>query len=198
MKLDFSKKILLENDSVRLEPLKKSKHFDALLALSEEDPTLLKYSPSPFGTPELMRKYFKIYKKDHTAKTRYAFAIFDKKTQQYAGSTSCGNVSNLNQKFEIGWTWLAKAFQGTGLNKNCKYLLLQFAFEVLQFERVELKTDERNEQSKAAIKKIGATYEGTLRRNTLMPDGFWRSTSYYSILRSEWEGVKDNIFMDLK
>ena len=197
MNLNFSEHIILENDRVRLEPLDKSKHFDILLALSEKDPTLLKYSPSPFGTPDSMEKYFDIYNRDFTAQTRYAFAIFDKKPQQFAGCTSCGNVSNHNQKLEIGWTWLSKAFQGTGLNKNCKYLILKFAFETLGFERVELKTDERNEQSKKAIKKIGAKYEGTLRSNTLMLDGFRRSTCYYSILKSEWEDVKGNIFGDL-
>lgn len=197
MNLDFTKQIVLENNRVRLEPLDKSKHYSLLLALSQKDPTLLQYSPSPFGTPELMDKYFAIYDRDFAAQTRYAFAIFDKQFQQYAGSTSCGNVSNHNQKLEIGWTWLSKEFQGTGLNKNCKYLLLKFAFEKLGFERVELKTDERNEQSKKAIKKIGAKYEGTLRSNTLMLDGFRRSTSYYSILKSEWEAVKASIFGDV-
>ena len=190
MNLDFTKNIILENDRVRLEPLNKSKHYDVLLELSKKDPNLLQYSPSPFGTPELMNEYFAIYARDFAAETRYAFAIFDKQTQQYAGSTSYGNVSNHNQRLEIGWTWLSKEFQGTGLNKNCKYLILKFAFETLEFERVELKTDERNEQSKKAIKKIGAKFEGTLRSNTLMFDGFRRSTSYYSILKSEWPTVK--------
>ena len=85
-----------------------------------------------------------------------------------------------------------KDFQKTGLNRNCKYLLLKFAFDELRAERVELKTDERNTASRNAIQKIGGQIEGILRSHTLMYDGYRRNTVYYSILKNEWQGLKEN------
>lgn len=193
MNLDFSKKIILENKRVLLEPLAE-KHIDILLPIAEKHPTLLRYSPSKFGNFEAVKNIVHTSLKQRVEMTKYAFAIFDKKENQYAGSTSFMNVSNYNRRLEIGSTWLGKSFQRTGLNRNCKFLLLQYAFETLEFERVELKTDDRNEQSKKAIQAIGAKYEGKLRRHILMTDGFRRDTVYFSILKEEWSGIKENIF----
>ena len=125
---------------------------------------------------------------------RYPFLIFDKQQQQYAGSTSFGNISNPNARIEIGWTWIGTNFQRTGLNRANKFLMLQYAFETLGFERVELKTDGRNLQSRTAMEKIGATPEGILRSHTVMSDGYRRDTHYYSILKSEWHKIKRDIF----
>jgi RimJ/RimL family protein N-acetyltransferase len=97
---------------------------------------------------------------------------------------------------EIGATWLAKNYQGTGVNKTCKFLLIRFAFEELNYERVELKTDVLNQQSRKAILKIGAVEEGILRSHILIHDGRRRDTIYYSILKNEWEDVKKNIFAE--
>jgi RimJ/RimL family protein N-acetyltransferase len=113
--------------------------------------------------------------------------------QEYAGSTSFANVSNRDKRLEIGWTWIGKKFQKTGLNRNGKLLMLQYAFETLQFERVELKTDERNMASRTAIEKIGGKFEGILRSHMVVKDGFRRNTVYYSILSKEWPGVKTNL-----
>ena len=94
-------------------------------------------------------------------------------------------------------TWFGKSFQRTGLNRNVKFLMLRYAFEALRFERVELKTDERNQQSRLAIEKIGGRFEGILRSHVLMPDGFRRNTVYYSILKSEWPAIKKDIFKNI-
>jgi N-acetyltransferase len=125
------------------------------------------------------------------------FVIIDKATGNLAGSTSYGNISVPDKRLEIGWTWLGKDYWGSGLNRNCKFLLLSYAFEVLQFERVELKTDVLNLRSRKAMLKIGATEEGILRSHTLMHDGRRRDTIYYSILRHEWPVIKTTIFKDL-
>jgi N-acetyltransferase len=91
---------------------------------------------------------------------------------------------------EIGSTWLGQSWQRTGANTEAKYLLLQHAFETLGCLRVELKTDALNERSRAAIRRIGAQEEGTLRRHMITATGRIRDTVYYSILATEWPGVK--------
>jgi len=126
--------------------------------------------------------------------SRYTFMIIDKATGRLAGSTSYGNISEADKRLEIGWTWLTKDYRGTGLNRHCKFLLLNYAFEVLDLERVELKTDVLNMRSRKAILKLGATEEGILRSHTLMHDGRRRDTIYYSILRPEWKHLKQTVF----
>src|SRR5690606_4403529 len=105
-----------------------------------------------------------------------------------------GSISLKDLRLEIGWTWIDRATQGSGLNKHCKYLLLSYAFENLGIQRIEFKTDSRNIQSRKAIEKIGGVYEGLLRNHTLLPDGYRRDTVYYSILKAEWEAVKRRHF----
>jgi len=185
--------VVLENDRVRLEPLS-WEHFDSLLPFALKHPTLLQYSPVKFGNEAALKEYFETNLALKEKGTKYPFAIFDKTKNQFAGSTSFMNISNKNQRLEIGSTWLGKDFQRTGLNRNCKFLLLKYAFETLDCQRVELKTDQRNEQSKTAIQAIGAKYEGCLRSHTLMIDGHRRDTVYFSILKEEWEGIKSTIF----
>jgi RimJ/RimL family protein N-acetyltransferase len=146
----------------------------------------------PVYTKELLRRYIENSINDRKGKTRYSFSLFDKIKNAYAGSTSFLNISNADSRLEIGATWIGKEFQKTGVNRNCKYLMLAFAFDELKAERVEFKTDERNTVSRTAIEKIGGQYEGLLRSHTLLSDGFRRNTIYYSILRNEWEATKDN------
>lgn len=193
MKFNCQDHIILENERTKLEPLD-WQHFDTLLPIAEKYPDLLRYSPSLFGTKDALKAYFEIAMAQRDEQVRYPFVIYDKTTGKYAGSTSYGNISNANQRLEIGWTWLTKDHQRTGLNRHNKFLMLQYAFEVLAFERVELKTDSRNEQSKRAIEAIGATHEGILRSHFLMTDGYRRDTVYYSILKDEWTEIKATVF----
>ncbi len=190
---DCTQSIILENERTRLTPLQleeapKLHH----IALVEKD--LLGLSPSSIHTEELLEKYIETALQAKAKHIRYPFLIFDKQQQQYAGSTSFGNISNPNARIEIGWTWIGTNFQRTGLNRANKFLMLQYAFETLGFERVELKTDGRNLQSRTAMEKIGATPEGILRSHTVMSDGYRRDTHYYSILKSEWHKIKRDIF----
>ena len=193
MNLDFGQKIVLENERVKLSQLT-WKHFDALLSIAVKDPFILKYSPPKFGSAENLTTYFEGAFALMKNEMRYPFVVYDKKLRAYAGSTSYLNVSNHNRRIEIGSTWLGRDFQRTGLNRSCKYLLFHYAFEILEFERIELKTDSRNWQSRTAIEGIGGQYEGELRSHTLMSDGFRRNTVYYSILRDEWPKLKTDIF----
>ena len=126
---------------------------------------------------------------------RCAFVIFDKTTNRIAGSTSYGNIVLEHNRLEIGWTWIGVDFQRTGLNRACKSLLLQYAFEKLGCKRVELKTDTRNLKSRTAMKAMGAKEEGILRSHMKLPNGR-RDTVYYSILAEEWEGLKTSVFKE--
>ncbi|SOC81584.1 Protein N-acetyltransferase, RimJ/RimL family [Salinimicrobium sediminis] len=192
----FDTPVILENNGVRLEPLAQ-RHYASLLPVVLENPDLLKFSPSPFGTPEALQDYFDLALQQRRQQTRYAFAIFDKQTDTYAGSTSFGAISHEHSRLQIGWTWIGKDFQQTGLNRNCKYLMLQYAFEELRFERIEFVTDARNFQSQKAIEAIGGRFEGELRSHTLMSDGFRRNSRYYSILCEEWKEIKETRFAPL-
>lgn len=195
--MDFVKNIILENNRVRLEPLSLI-HLNELLPIALNHPNLLQYSPSPFGTAVLLEDNIQKAIKAREEKQRYPFVIFDKQTKQYIGSTSYGNLSIQDKRLEIGWTWVDKEFQGTGINHFCKHLLLSYAFDELGMLRIELKTDKRNIQSQKAIEKIGGIFEGVLRSHTLMLDGYRRDTVYYSILKNEWNNIKETRFKNIK
>ena len=193
MQFDLTKNITLENDRVILQPLT-TEDWQLLLPIATADKTLMQYSPSRTYNETYLKEYIDTALKAKNTGVRFPFTIFDKQKNEYAGCTSFGNISNKNLRVEIGWTWLGKEFQGTGLNKACKFLMLSYAFETLEFERVELKTDTRNKQSRRAIEKIGGQYEGILRSHTLMSDGYRRDTVYYGLLKSDWQSVKNDIF----
>ena len=188
--------LMLENDAVRLEPLEKE-HYDALSPIALEHPDLLRYSPSAFGPGEKLRKYIETAIDAREVQRRLPFAIYNKSSDTYVGSTSFGDIALEHQRLSIGWTWLDKSVQGTGLNKQCKFLMLQYAFEVLDMQRVEFKIDMRNMQSRRAVEKIGGQFEGCLRSHLIMQDGYRRDTASYSILKVEWEELKQTVFKDL-
>jgi RimJ/RimL family protein N-acetyltransferase len=119
-----------------------------------------------------------------------AFAQRSNADDRVVGSTSYLNPDPGYRRVEIGATWLTPAAQRTGINTEAKHLLLEHAFEQLDCIRVEFKTDARNARSRAALERIGATAEGTLRHHMIMPDGHLRDSTYFSILRTEWPDVR--------
>ncbi|MEZ4803017.1 MAG: GNAT family protein [Gelidibacter sp.] len=184
----------LENDYVRLSLLDLS-NYKHLLEIASQD-NLLAYSPSDISTPETLKDYVQTAVDEYYHKTGMPFIIFDKKKNAYAGCTRFGLINWKNKVLHIGWTWIGKVFQGSGLNKQMKFLMLQYAFETLEFEKVEFRIDERNSRSRKAVEKIGGTLEGILRKDTLMLDGFRRNTCCYGILRDEWNEIKSTKFAD--
>jgi len=146
--------------------------------------------------PAHLREYIQSALTQRCNKLSYPFLIVDKQHVRVSGSTRPGNISFANKRLEIGWTWIHPDFQGTGLNKACKFLLLQFAFETLQFNKVEIKTDAINQQSRKAILKIGAREEGVFRKHQVTSQGRVRDTVYYSILHDEWPAIKSGIIKD--
>ncbi|MEO6489871.1 MAG: GNAT family protein, partial [Ferruginibacter sp.] len=126
----------------------------------------------------------------------YPFAIYDKQAGCYAGCTRYGNISFLNKRVEIGWTWYNPSLQRSGINKACKFLLLTFGFEQLDLNRIELKTSSINLKSQGAMLKIGAIKEGLLRKHMIAENGNVRDTVYFSFIKEEWPEVKARIFAE--
>ncbi|MFK7813353.1 MAG: GNAT family N-acetyltransferase [Maribacter sp.] len=126
----------------------------------------------------------------------YPFIIIDKETNKVAGSTRYGYLNKASQKCEIGWTWYGTDFQGTGLNKACKYELLKFGFENIGFRRIQFSADLKNVRSQRAIAKLGATKEGVFRNNYIGDDGQSRDDVYFSIIQEEWKALKNSVFIE--
>ncbi len=178
---------VLENDAVLLRPLADT-DYEHLLDFALEEPEIWKYSLYPAAGAENLRTYIDIAVKARIGGTEYPFIVFDKIKQRYTGSTRFYDIQPQYRSLQLGYTWYGKAFQGTKLNKNCKLLLLEFAFEKLNMRRVEFRADNDNERSKAAMKSIGCTVEGVLRNHLLTHTGANRNSIILSILKEEWEG----------
>lgn len=127
----------------------------------------------------------------------YPFLIIDKKTGEVAGSTRYGYLNYASEKCEIGWTWLGTEYQGTGLNKVCKYELLKFGFESIGFRRIQFSADQENIRSQKAIEKLGASKEGIFRNNYIDASGQSRNDVYYSIIKDDWNNIKHERFAEL-
>ncbi len=119
-----------------------------------------------------------------------SFVVINRRTDEIIGETSYMDIREESRGLEIGMTWYAEDYKGTKVNPECKYHLLAHAFETLGALRVTLKTDARNLHSQAAIMKLGASKEGTLRRHGIQPDGYVRDTVYFGITDLEWPTVK--------
>ena len=192
--MNFLQSVVLENSRVRLRPLDTA-DFEALKPAAF-DPAVWQFTLSRADDAVSLADYLATAVLDREAGRRYAFAIIDRATGQLAGSTSYYNIVPTDQRLSIGYTWLGREFQGTGLNRAAKHLLLSYAFDHLGYERVELETDSRNEQSQQAMRRMGATEEGTLRRHRLTQGGFRRDTVIFSIIRPEWDGLRQTVFRE--
>lgn len=184
-KLDCNKNYILEDDRVLLRPLQQEDTIH-LLPFALQEPELWKYSLVSAAGKEGLQNYLSITFKARDEGREYPFIVFDKRTNEYAGSTRFYDIQNELQTLQLGYTWYGKKFQGTGLNKHCKYLLLSFAFEKIGMERFELRADNNNERSIAAMKSIGCKVDGILRSNMPKREGGRRDSIVLSILKDEW------------
>jgi len=183
----------LEDERVLLRPLSVTDDEHLLSFALHEHETWQYSHQAAFGADGLSQYISDALAARVTGK-EYPFIVHDKKTGKYAGSTRFYDIQPQNLTLQLGYTWYGKDFRGTGLNKHCKFLLLQFAFEELGMERVEFRADARNERSIAAMKSIGCTVEGIMRSNVPTRDGGRRDSIILSILKSEWEnGVKQRL-----
>jgi RimJ/RimL family protein N-acetyltransferase len=192
----ISPELRLETDKVLLRPLQ---HLDiAAFSNIVNDPSLWDYFTLLLDDPAQLQQWMEIALREREEGKRIPFTIVGKATGTICGSTSFGNISYVDQRIEIGWSWLGKQFQGTGINFHAKFSLLSYAFDVLDWERVEIKTDNLNERSKQALRKIGATEEGVLRSHMQMPKNRRRDSVYFSIIKNEWAPIKNSIFKEIK
>lgn len=188
--------VFLEGEFIRLEPLRREHMKDLCeVGLDEE---LWRWTTSLIKTPAEMKKYVEIALDEQKRGVSLPFATIEKRTKKAIGSTRFGNIDAKNRRVEIGWTWIAKDWQRTGVNTEAKFLMLRHAFENWKCIRVELKTDFLNEKSRKAILRIGAKEEGIFRKHIINESGRIRDTVYYSIIDSEWENVKSNLEAKLR
>jgi RimJ/RimL family protein N-acetyltransferase len=188
----ISPELKLETDKVILRPLQ---HLDiAAFSQITNDDSLWKYFTFLLNDPVELERWVEIALKEREEGKRIPFTIIEKATGNVCGSTSLGSISYYDKRIEIGWSWLAKQYQGTGINFHAKFSMLSYAFDVLDWERVEIKTDNLNERAKQGLRKIGAKEEGVLRAHMQMPLNRRRDSIFFSILKNEWPQVKDSIF----
>ena len=194
---DLSKDYVLENECVLLRPLQ-LEDCEHLQYFSQNQPEIWTYSLQKAAGNENLKKYIEFAVQARERGTEYPFIVFDKKQQAYAGSTRFYDIQLAHQSLQLGFTWYGKEFQGTGLNKHCKFLLLQFAFEQIGMERVEFRADINNARSIAAMKSIGCVEEGVLRSHANKVEGGRRDSIILSILKQEWfNTVKANLYQKL-
>jgi N-acetyltransferase len=179
--------VILTGRHVRLEPLAAS-HLDGL-AQHAGDPELWRYMVHARPNPrDSLQAWFESVSQE-PSRGGVAFAVIDLERGAPVGGTTYMDASMPHRRLEIGGTWLGRACWRTAINTECKWLLLRHAFESLEVNRVQLKTDARNVRSQRAIERLGALKEGVTRLHMVMPDGFIRDTVMYSIIAAEWPGV---------
>jgi N-acetyltransferase len=184
--------VTLTGARVRLEPLDLERHFDPLLAVAL-DPDLWRWTLNAVEKGEDLRAYLDEALREQSEGRAVPFATVDLVSGRVAGSTRFGNIDPKHRRVEIGWTWVGRAFQRSHVNTEAKYLMLRHAFEVWGCRRVELKTNVKNERSRAAMLRIGASEEGILRKHMLSDRGVSRDTIYYSVIDDEWPEVKTRL-----
>ena len=181
--------VTLEGHRVRLEPLQ-MEHASELYEASR-DSGLWTYKPvsQPHSLTEMEHLIASVLQSQQ-AGACLPFAILSLERGCAVGETRNHSFLLQDHGLEIGWTWLTPSVQRTGVNTECKYLLLSHAFEVWGAIRVQLRTHHLNTNSQRAIERLGAVKEGVLRNHLIMPDGSYRHSVYYSIIQSEWPSVK--------
>ncbi|WP_420603162.1 GNAT family N-acetyltransferase [Flagellimonas sp.] len=185
------KPVVLEGNLVKLAPLETT-HVAALLeAASDGNLWELWYTSVP--SEETVESYVKTALAEQKNGLALPFVIIDKKSGDVVGTTRYLNVDSKNKRVEIGATWYAKRMQRTGINTECKYMLLKHAFETLNTIAVEFRTHFHNHPSRNAILRLGAKQDGILRNHSIDHNGFLRDTVVFSILNSEWPTVKKSL-----
>ena len=183
----------MESEHLRLDVLTAERVPEIFAALGT-DPDIYRWLP--FTAPKSVDDLVPVLEgfiRDTDSGSRIAYAVILKSSGLAIGTTSFLDLNPIHNSLEIGSTFYAKEYWRSFVNTESKILLLAEAFDVRQVERVTLKTDSMNERSRAAILRLGATFEGILRHHMLRPDGSWRDSAYFSILKSEWPAVKENL-----
>jgi N-acetyltransferase len=189
--MDVAMTPILEGSRVRLEPMTMG-HLEGLAAVAFND-RLWRYTLDRLRTRADLELYMQRAISSGETGIAMPWVTVLKTGNRVIGSTRFMDLDRVHKTTEIGWTWLAPEFQGSGLNAEVKLLQLTYAFEELKLNRVALKTHHENLRSQAAMRKIGAVEEGTFRNHLIMPDGSLRHSVWFSIIREEWPQVRSQL-----
>ena len=191
MKNRWIEPVILTGTNVILEPLS-LEHADGI-TVAVKDGELWKLWYTHIPSPDMVDEYIKKALDLRENAGWMPFIVREKISNKIIGSTRYCNVDEVNQRLEIGYTWYSKSYQRTGVNTECKYLLLSHAFEKLDAIAVEFRTHWHNHKSRAAIARLGAKQDGVLRNHQKSPDGMYRDTVVFSIINQEWLTVKQSL-----
>ena len=183
--------ISLYGNAVTLAPLAHAHEADLAKAAGDGDLHRLWYTTVP--TPDMVRAEIDRRLGLQAKGSMLPFAVIDPASGRAVGMTTYMNIDATNRRVEIGSTWYAASVQRTGLNTECKYLLLRHAFEDIDCVGVEFRTHYLNTQSRRAIERLGAKLDGILRHHMIMPNGTLRDTCVYSIIQPDWPTVKAHL-----
>ncbi len=180
----------LDGKYVQLEPLHEA-HREGLELINQDETIWTYFTYSATGLH--FQEWFENTLKEMEHGKQFIYIVRCKREQKIIGCTRYYDIMPQHKRLIIGHTWYAKSARGTAVNPECKFLLLKQAFELLDFNRVELATDSRNTHSRAAIKKLGAVEEGLLRQHIILDNGYIRDTVLFSIIKPEWPDVKEKL-----
>ncbi len=187
--------IKLEGKKVDLVPLEKSHREDLLQAAADGELWNIWYTSVP--SESTIDTYLETAFREQENGKSLPFVVVNKETGKIIGTTRYCNVEAESRRLEIGHTWYAKSFQRTGVNTECKYLLLRHAFENLDTIAVEFRTNWLNYRSRNAILRLGAKQDGVLRNHRIDQQGLLRDTVVFSIIQSEWKTVKNSLEFEM-
>ena len=176
---------------VSLEPLE-AHHMDDLLAIGRADPEAYRFTSTPVDEAQAERYAAKAFH-ERDAGRALPFTVRSLASGSIVGTTRLADYLPPYRNCELGYTWFRTDLFGEGYNVDSKYLLLRYAFEHLRLVRVQIHTDTRNTVSQRAIRALGATYEGVLRRHMIVKGGYIRDTMVFSITDLDWPGVEAHL-----
>ncbi|OQD44108.1 GNAT family N-acetyltransferase [Croceivirga radicis] len=186
--IDFNKTIVTEK--IVLRPMQ-LEDFEAMKTLTL-DTQMWYYFTADLSNEATLKNWITTAIKNREQQKELPFTLVDPINGAVIGTTRIGNISVKDCRVEIGWTWIAKAYQGTGINSLVKRLLFNYLFTETGTLRIEFKTDVLNIAARKGMEKVGLIKEGVLRSHTLMTNNRRRDTVYYSILKEEWESMLPN------
>lgn len=187
--------LTLKGTQVDLIPLQPTHRADLLAAAADGQLWKLWYTSVP--SEATIDQYITTALAQRTTGREIPFVVWHKASQAVIGTTRFYNLQPEHRRLEVGYTWYAKSHQRTGVNTECKYLLFQYAFETLNCIAVQLMTDWFNQPSREAITRLGATQDGILRNHRINVDGTYRNSVVFSILETEWQGVRKSLTMHM-
>ncbi|MFC7391434.1 GNAT family N-acetyltransferase [Scopulibacillus cellulosilyticus] len=185
------KPVELSGERVKLLPLEEIHAENLYKAAKPQE--IWRYLPVKVQNIEDLKAVIKDALKRKENGSELPFVVLDLETNSIVGSTRFLDISIANKSLEIGWTWYHPSVWRTRVNTECKYLLLKHCFEDLNLNRVQLKTDVRNQRSRAAILRLGAVQEGIIRKQMILSDGYVRDSVIFSIIKEEWPSVKERL-----